>query len=770
MIAIHERYARAESRLAWNALAGVYAWRVQPRWLGPDDERFWYRVRTRRGHEFMLVDPEARERRPAFNQERLAAALATALDRPVEPYDLPFREITFLDGNIGFSVAEQAWRCSLADYALARGGPPAPPHELLAPDGRHAVFVQDHNLWLREVASDERVQLTNDGEPDYGYGEEPGGTMSSVTEAIQGVRHPPAALWSPDSRRLLVFRVDDRAPRLMHLLQHVPTDGSIRPVLHSYRQPLAEDEHERRYGTYAVVDVAERRVVPVALEREADIYASPAYLTQLGLGIADYWSPDGRLFIHTSRGREGVELYEVNPTSGAARLILEERADTPVYLNPFFGAKPNYRVLTGSDELIWFSERDGWAHLYLYELSTGRLKRQLTAGAWAVRDVLHVDEARRELRFTAGGREPERSPYRRGLYRVGLDGGEPELLAPEDAEHLVTVAPSGRYAVDSFGRIDMPPSTVLRDADGQVLLALEQADADDLLATGFRFPTPFRVQGRDGATAIYGALFLPSHFDPARRYPLVDAIYGGPQVTVVPEFFPVSSGAPYPMGVEVPADDYWDPQAVAELGFAVMVVDGMGTPYRSRAFHDVATHDPANGGGLEDHVAAIRQLAAAHPFIDGERVGIYGHSAGGDNACKALLLFPDVYKVGVASAGSHEMRGYPTISYHATQQGEGAAAQRVQANAAYAHRLAGRLLLVTGDMDENVHPLHTYRVVDALIAANKDFDLLVLPNRNHGLSGDPYFIRRKWDYLVRHLLNETPPSYRIEARSMAELT
>ncbi len=753
-MSIAERYARAEALLPWNALRHIYGWRVHPQWLAPGDDRFWYRVRTRRGHEFILVDPAARQRRPAFDHARLAAALAQALGRPVEPYALPFAAIELdPDRNaMSFGLDGAQWRLDLASYALVRAEPP-PAGELLSPDGRWAAYVDGYNLWVRDTISGERVQLTADGERHYAYASEPAGSHVGVSEELAGVRRPPSASWSPDSRRIFTLRLDERRVPEMHLLQHVPPQG-FRPLLHSYRLALAEDA-ERPLQQYLVVDVAARAITPIRHAPFDHTMDSLFFWGLLGLKTPRWWSPDSRhIYLHRwSDGERSLELIEADAATGAARTVVAEHDSIPVRLNLFPFDNPNYRVLSASGELIWFARRRGWGHLELRDLASGALKAPITAGPWAVRDILHVDEAGRRVYFTAGGLSP-RDPYERRLCRVSLDGGDPELLSPEEGEHLLSAAPSGAWFVDSYGSIDRPLRTVLRDADGAIVLELEQGDADDLVAAGYRYPEPFSARGRDGATEIYGAMFFPSDFDPARRYPLIDAIYGGPQLTIVPKAFPHGTGSPHEAAMPVLLDDLWEPQSLAELGFIVVAMDGMGTPYRDQAFHAVAWSDAANGGGLADHVAVIRALAAERPYIDLERVGIYGHSAGGDNSLRAMLAFPDFFKVCVSSAGAHEMRGYSASLI----EGWAGADYGAHVNAARADRLAGRLLLVTGDMDENCHPLHTMRVVDALIKANKDFDMLVLPNRNHGFTSDPYFIRRRWDYFVRHLLGADPPA------------
>jgi dipeptidyl aminopeptidase/acylaminoacyl peptidase len=441
----------------------------------------------------------------------------------------------------------------------------------------------------------------------------------------------------------------------------------------------------------------------------------------------------------TDRGYMQRQLLAIDPASGAPRLLVEERNQP--FLNTY--ANVAHRYIRDGRELLWASERDGWMHLYLYDAEAGRMVRQVTRGEWVVRNIVHVDEAARVLYFTAGGREPGRDPYLQHLYRIGLDGTGLRLLTPEDAEHSVFFSPTRAYFVDTYSRADLAPVAVLRRApDGAPVMELERADISRLLATGWKDPEPFAAKGRDGVTDVYGLIWRPTTLDPSRRYPVVETIYTGPQNFFTPKSF-----------------NAWrnHAQTIAELGFIVVQVDGLGTARRSWKFH---AHTWKNLGdqGLPDHIAALRQMAAKYPYMDLTRVGIFGHSAGGYDATHALLTHPEFYKVGVSSAGNHDHRldkavwntqwmGWP-IGPEYTEQ----------SNVTLAGNLQGKLLLAHGDVDENVPVSATLRLVDALIAANKDFDLIIMTNRNHGFGADPYFVRRRWDFFVKHLLGVDPPS------------
>lgn len=746
MALTREDYARAERFLPWNVTRRIYNDQVEPHWLA-GSERFWYLNRGREGRQFKLVDPERQTVAPAFDAVRLAAGLSVASGTPAAPQLLPFAALE-LDGGdrVRFTADGQAWTCDLATYTCVKAEPRVGPREgeVASPDGRWAAFVRDGNVWVRPIHGGEEVQLTEDGQPDYEYGHPPDSTTTAVTDRLSGKPLPVLVVWSPDSRRIATHHLDQRRVRHLHLVQAAPPDDGSRPVLHAYRVPLVGDDEVALTET-VVIDVADRMVVRARHEPLPMLVFSPPEVRNA------WWGDDGRRLYLLARERadRGVRLLEVDAASGTVRTLVEERGGTYVETNLAARARPNVRVLPGGREVIWFSERDGWAHLYLYDADTGACKRQLTSGAFAVRDIVHVDAEARRLYFTAGGREPGREPYYRHLYGVGLDGGEPDLLTPEDADHAITFSPSGRFFVDTFGRVDLPPRTVVRTATGVIACALEEADVAEVAAEGWRFPERFTVKARDGVTDLYGTMYRPTRFDPGRSYPVIDDIYPGPQTIHSPKVFPTD---------ERSAFAFWHPQALAELGFVVVQIDGLGTPLRSKAFHDYGYGRMEEAGGLPDHIAGLRQLAERHPYLDLSRVGIFGHSGGGFASTHAILAFPAFYKVAVSSAGNHDQRGYSATwgeKYQGPLKGDN---YLPQANYRMAGNLKGKLLLACGDMDDNVHPALTLKVVDALIKAGKDFDLLVLPNRNHAYNADPYFVRRRWDYFVRHLLGQEPPA------------
>ncbi|MDH3734885.1 MAG: prolyl oligopeptidase family serine peptidase, partial [Gemmatimonadota bacterium] len=457
------------------------------------------------------------------------------------------------------------------------------------------------------------------------------------------------------------------------------------------------------------------------------------------------WSPDGSAvaFVSSSRDHKRALVRVAEASTGEVRDVFEEVEET------FFESGGNWRYLTERGQILWRSQRDGWAHLYLYDASTGDLRGQVTSGEWNVHRILGVDETNGTVTFIGNHRESA-DPYFQYLYRVSLDGGGVELLTPGQANHTVSLSPDGSHFVDVRSTPTTPPVSVLRDRTGAEMLTLETADISRLEASGWQPPIPFAVKARDGETDVYGLLFRPSDFDESRRYPVINYLYPGPQ-----------SGS---VGSRSFRSSHRDLQSLAELGFVVIELDAMGTPMRSKAFHD-AYYGNMGDNGLPDQMAGIRELAERHPWIDLDQVGIYGHSGGGFASTDGILRYPDFYKVAVSQAGNHDNRNYED-DWGEKWQGlletnpDGTTSYDNQANQLLAGNLAGKLLIAHGTMDSNVPSSNTMLVVDALIAANKDFDLVLLPNRGHGFGNEPYMMRRRWDYFVRHLLGaEPPPEY-----------
>jgi dipeptidyl aminopeptidase/acylaminoacyl peptidase len=457
------------------------------------------------------------------------------------------------------------------------------------------------------------------------------------------------------------------------------------------------------------------------------------------------WSPDGTqlVFVSTSRDHRTEWVRVADAGTGAVRDVFAE--STATFFESGYG-HANWEALWRSNQLIWYSERSDWGHLYLYDLATGRLENPVTQGSWKVLQVLRTDEAGRTVFFTAAGKEAG-DPYFRRLYRVRLDDTHLALLTPDSADHAVTFAPDGRYFLDSYSTPVTPPVTVLRDAEGRLVMPVERSDLSRLLATGWKPPIPFTVKARDGVTDLYGLLFRPTAFDSTQRYPIVNNVYPGPQTgSVGSRSFAAARG---------------DAQALAELGFVVVQLDAMGTPMRSHSFM-AAYYGGMGDNGLPDQVAGMRQLAQRYRWIDLDRAGIWGHSGGGYAAADAILRYPDFFKVAISEAGNHDQREYEDDWGEKWQgllvrRADGTTSYDNQANESLARNLKGKLLIAHGTADDNVPPYNTLLLVNELIKANKDFDLLLLPNRRHGFGSEPYMIRRRWDYFVRNLMGAEPP-------------
>jgi dipeptidyl-peptidase-4 len=743
-------YERAVRFLGTYATPLVAHDQVQPNWI--DGDRFWYRVRTAEGHAFVLVDPAANVQRPAFDHARLAAALSLAADTAYTPTHLPFDRIALTpDGrSVGFETpGRRGWRCDLVAYTCTRAEPPARPGpgEAFSPDGRRIAFLRDGNLWVRERDTGEETQLTDDAVPYHRYGEHYEGCCRAISNRRPGAEPRPIAMWSPDGRRIATWRIDERDVPELALLE----TAEPRPILHTFRYALPGDTAVPMFDVH-LFDVERRSHVRVQREPQHVRSSSCCGMTRDTLWADTQWSRDGSRFWFgsTSRDYRHFELFEADAATGAVRKLLEERVATFYESNLRSGGVPNWRLINDGRDLIWFSQRDGWGHLYRYDAATGTLRNRITSGAWAVGDILHIDEAGGWLYFTAHGREPGRDPYHRLLYRVRLDGSGMALLTPEDADHELHVSPSGRWLVDTYSRADTLPVTVLRRIDGTVVRTLERADASRLFALGWTYPERVVVKARDGVTDLYGLVYRPATFDPAAKYPVIVYNYPGPQTgSIGSRAFTASSRG--------------NARSLAELGFIVVKIDALGTPLRSKAFMDAWYGNMADGG-LADQVAGLRQLAVRYPEMDLERVGIYGHSGGGFSSASAILRYPDFFKVAVSSAGNHDNRGY-TYYWGEKYQGllvadtlRGTDNYASQANHLLAGNLKGRLLLMYGTLDENVHPNMTLLLIDALIRHDRDFDVLVLPNRTHGFANEPYVVRRTWDYFVRHLLGVEPPA------------
>ncbi|MCB8905207.1 MULTISPECIES: DPP IV N-terminal domain-containing protein [unclassified Streptomyces] len=741
-----QNYQAAEQLLRRPARPGelVVGDKVRPQWID-GGARFWYAVSNGVGRRFMLVDPAAGTREPVFDHARLAASLATASEQRVDPEALPFIGIELAGNEVKFVAFGAYWRCDLDSYVCepAEFTAPGNPLDVTSPDGKSAVSQRGHDLWARSLSDGREWPLTTDGAPDHAYGPGPAATGNATLLRKLGVPYlPPAVAWSPDSTKVLAHRTDEREVRRTHLVEAMPADGGA-PRLHTQPFAYAGDEH-LPLAELVVLDVAEGTVVRAKTEPLIMTHVSPITVKWA------WWAADGSAvyFLARPRDQHSLTLNRLDPVTGDVTTVIRETGETRVEPNQWMTEPPLVRVL--ADEVLWFSQRDGWGHLYRYDLHTGELLGRVTSGPWLVRQILRVDEAERVVYFTASGLVEE-DPYRRTVCRVGLDGSGFARLTDDTLDHVAALPESPydqEYFIDSASTVDTAPVTTVRDWTGRVLVALERADISRLAATGWTAPERFRVKAADGETDIYGVLYRPRDFDPALSYPVVDNLYPGPQVNrVAPCFDPGGMGM--------------DAEPLAALGFVVIALDGRGTPGRSKAFHDASFGHLADAGSLADHVAALGQLAETRPWMDLDRVGVFGHSGGGFAAARAMLDFPGTYKAGAALSGSHDARSFNAGFVESYDGADAPEAWARTSNLDLADRLTGKLLLVHGDMDDQVHPHQTLRFADRLLAAGKDFELHVVPGAEHTFIDCLAHVRtRCWDFLVRELMGTLPPAYR----------
>jgi dipeptidyl-peptidase-4 len=704
-------------------------------WLAKS-ESFYYTTSSSDGVEYVLVDPVAGTRQPAFDHVRLAAALADASGQPVERASLRLSVIEFGGNAVVVEFGGCRWRCSFEDYVCTPAEKPvsAALGESRSPDGRWTVFVRDHNLWVRDETGAESP-LTQDGSADNAYATEATFWQHRSIMRRVGAVAPPVVMWTPDGTKLVTHRIDEREVELLHLVESSPEAGG-RPVTHTYRYAMAGEENQPMLHM-VVVDLERRAVTPSDADPFYASFRSPLAWDRAWL------SADGRTLYYLDPGRFYLclRLIAVDLSTGKSRVVIEETGKTRVEPNQMIFQPPIIHTLANGD-VLWYSQRDGWGHLYRYS-DSGVLINQVTKGAWAVRDMVHVDEDAGVVHFTASGLL-DADPYVRQLCRVDLDGSGFVRLTDDLDDHTVQAAPSGRYLVDTASLSDRPPVAVVRDQSGRVVVELERADVSALEQAGWTPPERFTVKAADGTTDIYGLLWRPHRFDSDQRYPIIDRIYPGPHSQHAPPGFDNTGTGDF--------------EAYAALGFAVVSVDGRGTPGRSKEFHDASYGHIDDFGSLDDHVAAIVELGRRYPWLDTDRVGITGNSAGGSASVRAVLAYPDFYRVAVGVSGCHDPRLQLPWWGEVYQGPFDPDLYRRCVNAELVENLRGKLLLIHGELDDNALPYQTLTLVDALIEANKDFELLMVPGAGHTMfHREAYVTRRKWDFFVRNLMNASPP-------------
>ena len=736
---------------------------LYPKWITGSDS-FIYERETRFGKEYRLVDALAATDCPAFNHLALAQALIELSGQQIDGNDLPISEVSVSLSPVGieFDAFEKRWRFH-SDQGICEELSVNPPDWLISPDGQKAVFSRDYNLWIKDLGNNEEYALTTDGEYHNAYGAIPE-RADLVSEFAPPVPYSqlPQALWSPDSKKLFTMQIDERQVTPIPVTAYVPSDGSVRPQFWQPRYALPGDKHIVEYRML-VLDIESRNTINPNYPKVLDTGVIPGPF----LRKRTWWSSNSKVayFVDMSRYEKQAQVVAFDTQSGATNVLFKESAETFIDLNLMNEEPCTLFPLPDSEELIWFSERTGWAHLYLYDLTTGKLKHPITEGQWLVREVVGFDVDRRELYFQAAGRVAERDPYYREVCRVNIDSGKVHTLASSDHDYIIHkpgtltpffaavfgrdttgasgLAPSGNYFVTTRSRVDQVSVSELRNREGRVVMELAVADTGSLPAN-WKWPEPVKLLAADGKTDIYGVVFRPTDFDPNKQYSVIDYALGLSIVTFVPKnsfFTSVINAAAY-----LPA------AAWAELGFIVVIIDGRGTPYRNKAFHDESYGQLHTASNLEDHVAGIKQLAERYPYMDLDHVGITG--PGGCNApAYGLLAYPDFYKVGVAcsvydirlASGFESYCGLPQKN-----DDEQPLLEDIAGN------LQGKLLLIHGLLDNFFQLAGLFQWTEALVRKNKNVDMLVLPRGGHMLR-EGYPLRRAWDYMVEHLQKSQPP-------------
>ena len=733
-----QRYKKAASLDSIGNRNLVFKSNVQPNWQ-PDGESFWYRNFLKDSTlEYIYVNAAKGIRQKAFNPQRLAQALQSQTGKTYDGQRLRLNNL-FFENNASqllFQLDGQWWTCNLQTYTCVAATAPAGfrdrddsdnrgapgrrnftnQNELgpvarrarafrsdsVSPDKQWVAFARGGNLHLRSTATSEETQLTTDGTTEKPYGN---------------------IVWSPDGKNIVAYHVNPVKDKQVHYI--LTSASGTRGELHSrdYAQPGDENTSFEMF----LFNVNDKK------QKKADL----SVIDFSGPPMLNWRQGDDSHFTfeRVDRGHQRFRIIEVNASTGEARELVDEKTNTFIFEQRIFT-----HYLPDTHEILWITEKDGWRHIYLMDESTGQQKLQITQGNWVVREIDSIDKKKREIWFQASGMNPQEDPYFVHYYRIGFDGKNLVKLTDAAGNHRVSYSPNRRYFVDTYSAVDQPPVIELkRTDDGRRIIELERADISAYQIAGLRLPEPFVAKGRDGVTDIWGVVFRPRQFDPRKRYPVIEQIYAGPQGSFVPKNF----------------SPYGETQSLAELGFIVVQIDGMGTYNRSKAFHDVCWMNLADAG-FPDRILWMKALATKYPYVDTSRVGVYGTSAGGQNSAGAVLFHPEFYNAAVSACGCHDNRvdkqwwneqwmGYPVGKHYDEQS-----------NITNAHKLQGALMLVVGEADENVPPESTYRVADALIKAGKSFEFLSLPGMGHS-DGGAYGKKRKRDFFVKQLLGVDPP-------------
>jgi dipeptidyl aminopeptidase/acylaminoacyl peptidase len=705
----------------------VFFGNVKPVWIGTTNN-FLYENNTPAGIDYLIVNADNLTKKKAFDQKKFIETFESVTGKKAEAGKLPMRNLIFSDklGSFAFVYDNYNWICNLKDYRIVKrdrvssrgrqgGWDWAVRDELgndpvISPDKKWTAFIRNFNVYIRSNDDNKEYQLSYDG----GVGE----YYSSYFK------------WSDNSKKLISYRVKPAEKHMIYYIESSPED-QLQPKHYAYEYQKPGDAVPQKYPQ--LFDVESMKHIKVNDSMISNQYSVNNIL----------WSKDNNYFTfeYNKRGHQIYQVIKVDAKTGDYKVIINETS--PTFID-YSGKSYRYN-LDESNEIIWASERDGWNHLYLYDSGTGTVKNQITKGEWVIRDVTSVDNKNRQIIFQASGKEPG-DPYFIHYYRINFDGTGLIKLTEGDGTHEASFSPDKKYFVDTWSRVDSPPISVLRNTeDGSQIMAIEKSDITKLLETGIRLPEPFVSKGRDGITDIWGLIIRPVNFDPLKKYPVIEYIYAGPHSSFVPKSFRAF---------------YGEMQQLAELGFIVVQIDGMGTSNRSKAFHDVCWKN-LKDAGFPDRILWIQSAAAQYPYMDIERVGIYGGSAGGQNAAGAVLFHPEFYKAAVAACGCHDNRmdkmwwneqwmGWPVGEEYAQSS-----------NVENAWRLKGRLLLINGEMDNNVDPASTEQLVNALIKFNKEFEYVFVPGAKHISNGGTYGSRKRRDFFVKTLLRANPPDWNI---------
>ncbi len=741
-------YQRAQSLRQQYESAAIFV--PEPATWIAGTHKFYYRRSLAHGFEFVTVDADTQQKQPSFDHPRLADALSRAIGRAYQGTRLPFQNFTFNDAlsAIEMTIDGARWTCTLADYSCRTPEVPRPgdirrgisgpvrgdlsgatPRPRMSPDGKWMAFIDNYNVAIRPFGGDRRTALSTDGSEGNYY-------------------DPASIVWSPDSSKIVAYRIRPGYRRLVHYVASSPED-QLQPQHWAMQYAKPGDLLDLEQPI--MFDVRSQKQITI----DSRLFSNPFDMSDL------VWRKDSRAFSfeYNQRGHQVFRVIEVDAHTGQARAVVSEEPKTFFYYNrsaaTLQAGKRFRHDLADGKEVVWMSERDGWNHLYLIDGATGKVKTQITKGAWPVRHVIKVDEDKRQLWFSAGGMNAGKDPYFQHYYRINLDGTGLTQLTSVDANHTVEFSSDMKFFVDHYSRVDLASVLELRStddrSDGDGLsrrppIEIEKGDISGLVKLGWNAPEVFVAKGRDGTTDIWGLVWKPTRFDPARKYPVIEYIYAGPHGTHTPKSFAAMTGM----------------QAQAELGFIVVQMDGMGTSNRSKAFHDVAWQN-IKDAGFPDRILWHQAFAAKNPWYDITRVGIYGGSAGGQNSMGALLFHPDFYKAAVSYAGCHDNR-MDKIWWNEQWMGWPIGPQyAASSNVDHAHKLQGKILLIVGELDTNVDPASTLQVVNALLNANKNFDFLMIPGAEHnagrGGAFADYGERKRFDFFVRHLMNQNPPEW-----------